>query len=240
MKNARQEKPENTIPASPASRRSAGHEAFAAYLGRRVLMEDTPELQGLGVGLLRLLGRGAPVTREQLGVTFGLPTGHIDKLLSEFAPTNFRFNEHGKIIAFGGLSLIPTHHHFHIDGAKLYTWCVFDALFLPEILGKPATLTTRCPESGVELIVEIAPGELRSVPSSGCVMSIVAPDSDACCVNLRSAFCDHVNLFKDEGTFIAWARGRPAAAAACITLGEAQIFARQRNAVRYPDIDLCA
>jgi alkylmercury lyase len=238
MKNARQEEIENTLSSSPASHPRAGREAFAAYLNRRVLTENTLEHQRLSVELLRLLGRGAPVTREQLGTACGLAKGKIDKLLSEFPPTNFVVDERGQLIAFAGLSLVPTHHHFDTNDTKLYTWCVFDAFFLPEILGKPATLTTRCPESETELVVELAPGELRSVPSSGCVMSIVTPDSAACCVNLRSAFCDHVNLFKDERTFVAWARGRPATA--CVTLAEAQIFARQRNVVRYPDIDLSA
>ncbi|PCO29942.1 organomercurial lyase, partial [Escherichia coli] len=60
------------------------------------------------------------------------------------------------------------------------------------------------------------------------------PDVDLC-VNLRSAFCDHVNLFKDERTFTAWSQARQEAH---VTLPEAQIFARQRNPVRYPDVDL--
>ena len=46
----------------------------------------------------------------------------------------------------------------------------------------------------------------------------------------------HVNLFKDEQTFTAWSQARQDAA--CITLPEAQIFAVQRNAVRYPTVDL--
>jgi len=228
----------NDLPSDtkPASHPGGGREAFAAYMRRRVLEENTPELQRLSVELFRVLGRGAPATREQLGIACGLPTERIDQLLLEFPPTNFRFDEHGQVIAFGGLSLVPTHHRFQTEDAGLYTWCVFDALFLPEILGKPAALVTHCPGSGAELTVDLAPRQLRSVPPSGCVMSIVAPDSDACCVNLRSAFCDHVNLFKDEQTFTAWSQSRQDAA--CVTLLEAQIFAVQRNAVRYPNVDL--
>lgn len=237
MKSASQGAPDNTKPASRALDPNAGRQAFDVYLRRRVLTENTPELQRLSVELFRLLGRGVPVTREQLGIGCDLPTERIDQLLLEFPPTNFGFDEHGQVIAFGGLSLVPTHHRFHTEDAGLYTWCVFDALFLPEILGKPATLVTHCPGSGTQLTVELAPGQLRSTPPSGCVMSIVAPDSDACCVNLRSAFCDHVNLFKDERTFTAWSQARQEAH---VTLPEAQIFARQRNPVRYPDVDLSA
>ena len=45
-----------------------------------------------------------------------------------------------------------------------------------------------------------------------------------------------VNLFKEEQTFTAWSQSQQDAA--CVTLPEAQIFAVQRNAVRYPTVDL--
>ena len=234
---------EATMSASRALRRSDGREAFADYLRRRVLTENSPELQKLSVTLYRLLGLGAPVSPERLGIGCGLPKRRIEQLLLEFPATNLRFDEYGQVIAFGGLSLVPTHHRFDTEEAGLrtpglYTWCVFDALFLPEILGKPATLVTYCLGSGIELTVQLAPGGVRSASPSGCVMSIVSPDSEACCDNLRKAFCNHVNLFKDEQTFMAWSQGRQDVGS--VTLQEAQLFARQRNALRYPDVELNA
>src|SRR5260370_23097371 len=145
-------------------------------------------------------------------------------------------NEHGAIVAFGGLSIVPTHHRFVTKDAELFTWCVFDALFLPEILGKSATLTTHCPGSGAKLTVDLEPGSVRAVQPAGCVMSIVAPDAEACCSDLRKAFCDHVSLFGDERAFGAWSRGRPDMG--YLTIQEAQLFARQRNALQYRDVRL--
>ena len=231
---------EVTMSASRPARTSDGRDAFADYLRRRVLTENTPELQKLSVMLYRLLALGAPVARERLGIGCALPEPRIEQLLPEFPATNLEFDEHGQIIAFGGLSLVPTHHRFNLDEpglctSGLHTWCVFDALFLPEILGKPATLLTYCPGSGAKLAVELAPGRVRSASPSGCVMSIVTPDSSACCDNLRRAFCDHVSLFKDEQTFKAWSQGRLDVGS--VTLQEAQLFARQRNALRYPDVE---
>jgi len=234
---------EATMSASLALRRSDGHEAFADYLRRRVLTENTPELQNLSVTLYRLLGLGAPVSPERLGIGCGLPERRIEQLLLEFPATNLRFDEYGQVVAFSGLSLVPTHHRFDREEAGLrtsglYTWCVFDALFLSEILGKRATLVTHCPGSGIEITVELAPGKVRSASAPDCVMSIVGPDSDACCDDLRKAFCDHVNLFKDEQTFIASSQARQDAES--VTLHEAQLFARRRNALRYPDVELNA
>ena len=152
-------------------------------------------------------------------------------------PSAVVFDDRCAVIAFSGLSLAPTHHLFIMDEAKLYTWCAFDALFLPEILRKPAALITQCPGSGAELTVQLAPSQVRAAPP-GCVVSIVMPGTKSCRNNLRKAFCDHVNLFKNEQTFMIWSKGRQDVR--CVTLGEAEVFARQRNALRYPDLDLSA
>lgn len=212
------------------------HAAFADYLTRRLLGVNAPELQRLSVALYRLLGRGAPVEYEKLGAACGVSAERAGQLLSEFPPTTVALDGHETILAFGGISLVPTDHRFVCEDVELYTWCVFDGLFLPEILRKTATLVTHCPGSGAELTVELAPGKVRAARPSDCVMSIVSPDIKACCDNLRKAFCDHVNLFKDERTFLAWSQNRQDVG--CVTLEDAQLFARRRNAMRYPDLEM--
>lgn len=210
--------------------------AFTDYVTRQLLAVNTPEMQRLTVALYRLLGRGAPVEYEELGAACGVLAEQTKQLLSEFPPTTVALDEHGAIFGFGGISLVPTHHRFACKDVELCTWCVFDGLFLPEILGETATLVTHCPSSGVELTVDLAPDRVRAASPSGCVMSIVSPDVKACCDDLREAFCDHVNLFKDERTFLVWSRNRQDVG--CVTLEEAQLFARRRNAMRYPDVEL--
>jgi alkylmercury lyase len=211
--------------------------AFADYLKRRVLTTNTPETQRLSIALYRLLARGVPAGQKQLAAACNLSQDHVESFLRKFFPSAVVFDDRCAVIAFSGLSLAPTHHLFIMDEAKLYTWCAFDALFLPEILRKPAALITQCPGSGAELTVQLAPGQVRAAPP-GCVVSIVMPGTKSCRDNLRKAFCDHVNLFKDEQTFMIWSKGRQDVR--CVTLGEAEVFARQRNALRYPDLDLSA
>jgi alkylmercury lyase len=211
-------------------------DAFADFVKRRVPTTNPADLQRLSVTLYRLLGRGAPVTPARLGAACALPRERVERLLRDVPPLTL--DDRGSVIAFGGLSLAPTRHQFSVDQSKLYTWCVLDALFLPEILRKPAVLVTSCPGSGLELSVELAPREVRAARPPGCVVSIVTPDTKACRDDLRTAFCDHVNLFKDEQTFETWKSGRRDVG--CLPLHEAQLFARQRNALRYPDVDLDA
>ena len=209
---------------------------FVQYLKQGYLRANTPEIQRMSVMLTRLLGRGRPVTPQELAAACGVSRDRIGQLLGEFPPSALEWNAEGAITAFGGLSLAPTRHRLVAGGRELYTWCVLDALFLPEILGADAILRTHCPVSATELTVDLSPGTVHAARPSGTVMSIVGPDREACCANLRTAFCDKVNLFRDAQTFATWSRGRDGVG--CVTLAEAQDFARQRNALRYPDIDL--
>ena len=212
--------------------------AFIDYLERGLLAVNTPELQRLSVKLYRLLARGAPLARAELALACALSEERLEQQFSQLLPTSLETDDRGAIVAFGGLSLRPTGHQFVTAGTRLYTWCVFDALFLPQILNNFATLVTRCAISQKELIVELAPRELQVADPSDCVMSIVAPDHDACCSNLRKAFCDRVNLFVDRAAFAQWSFGRMETDS--IPLAEAQFLARHRNELRYPAVALAA
>jgi alkylmercury lyase len=217
-----------------SSRTTGIQAAFVDYLERGLLAVNTPELQRLSVELYRLLARGAPPARAELALACGLSEQRLEQQFSQLLPTSLETDDRGAIVAFGGLSLGPTRHQFVTAATKLYTWCVFDALFLPQLLNKPATLVTRCPVSQNELIVELAPRALPVAEPSDCVMSIVAPNREACCSNLRSAFCDRVNLFVDRAAFAQWSFGRDDTD--WVPLAEAQLLARRRNELRYPAV----
>ena len=144
------------------------------------------------------------------------------------------YDDNGAVIAFGGLSLGPANHAFKVDGRELHTWCVFDALFLPEILRKPATSITCCPATGAAIEIELAPDAVVSCLPSQPIMSIVVPDRAACAENLRGAFCNHVNFFVDEAAFHKWAVGKPGASH--VSIEHAHDLAHQRNLYRYGDL----
>lgn len=99
-----------------------------------------PELseleQRLGIELYRQLARGEPVRREQLAETLTLPTRDVVGLLEQPGLKGLVFYDgENRVMGFGGLAIVPMAHRFAVDGKTLYTWCAWDALFMPELLG---------------------------------------------------------------------------------------------------------
>ena len=207
---------------------------FRNYLREGNFLSNASHLIPLTLALYRLLGEGVPVHRTSLAKCLSLAPAQVDYLLNDIPRSTIEFDATGTITAFGGLSLTPANHSFKVENRELYTWCVFDALFLPQILGKPATASTRCPATGQTIEIEMTPEAIVSSRPSEPVMSVIAPDRDACCENLRGSFCNHVNMFVDERAFRDWAAGRPDVAH--VPLEEAHELALQRNHFRYGDL----
>lgn len=215
-----------------------GRQSLGAFLAEGYLAENTAELQRLSLAAYRLLARGAPVSKAELADALAISEAQVSTLLDTLPQSVLDHDADGRITAFIGLSLAPSAHSFTVGARRLHTWCVLDALFLPELLGQGATVATTCPASGETITLELAPERIISANPPGTVMSVVAPDIQSCRENLRGAFCSHVNLFAGAEIFTDWAKTRPGAA--YLPLAEAFDLARQRNRERYPDIDLTA
>jgi len=183
---------------------SSMEDSFHAYLREGHFLVDNPELAPLSLVLYRCLGEGSPVERATVAKELSLSSREVDRLITLLPASTIDLDGEDAVIGFGGLSLGKANHVFCVGQLKLHTWCVFDALFLPQILGKPATSITHCPKTGKEIVVAIDPTKGVGCELVRPVMSIVAPGKTACCENLRGAFCDHVNFFVDEIAFRGW------------------------------------
>lgn len=211
-------------------------EHLGALLDGDYLYENTPAMQRLSLALYRRLAEGVAVSPEALASALAVSAGEVAALLSAFPATAIEFDKAGAVVAFLGLGLEPTRHELHVAGRELHTWCAFDALFLPEILGREALVRSPCPASGLTVTVRLGPGAAISVTPVAAVMSIVAPDLDLCRENLKASFCRHVNFFADVASFKSW-RGW-ASNLDCLPIAEAGALAAERNRARFPDITL--
>ncbi len=209
---------------------------LSSFLSDGYLIENPPELQHLSVAAYRLLAEGSAVNFARLANAANLSVAHAEELLRFVPASAYEREPDGSLSAFIGLSTKPTLHRFSVEDRSLYTWCVFDAVFLPAILQEPATLTTSCPTTGDQIDLTITPTEIAHANLPDAVMSILAPDMKACCADLRGAFCDQVNLFANRTALLNWDKYTDAII--CAPLDLAFTLATHRNDARFPDVNL--
>jgi alkylmercury lyase len=195
-------------------------------------------LQNLSIAVYRLLARGKAVQVADLARATNLTAPQIEQLITLIPASAYDRAPDQSFVSFIGLSINPTGHQFKIGAQTLYTWCVFDALFLPAILGQPAILATECPATGQRIKITINPDGVESASPPQPVMSIIVPDTDACCSDLRGAFCSQINFFADRAAFSS--RNKRSDTDDCICLDDAFALAIRRNEARFPDISLAA
>lgn len=99
-------------------------------------------------------------------------------------------------------------HKIFLDRRKLWAWCAWDALFLPRRLGATLDVRSRCPVTGREITLRVAPEGVKSVEPAKVVVSFLEPsrpfDGD-----IIKSFCCFVHFFIDAESGERWTSERP-------------------------------
>ncbi len=183
-----------------------------------MLREETGELDlapgeaRLFMRVLRQLGQGQSVSVQDVA-TFAsgerMTLEEADEILLWLAEKN----EEGEIIGLGGLSLNDGWtHRLHINGRRHKTWCAFDTLYLPPLLGQAAEIESPDPVSREWIKLAVGPEGLEGDPPDGAVISIVIPSIKE--KGIRSAervwtaFCQFSHYFESIENAEQWFEGR--------------------------------
>ncbi|GIX48419.1 MAG: alkylmercury lyase [Candidatus Tectimicrobiota bacterium] len=148
-----------------------------------------PAEQRFALQLYRRLATGEPVPRAALAAEEALWQRFAGRLRDDAA---------GRVVAFGGLSLLPTAHRMEVAGRLLYAWCAWDTLFLPALLQQPARVTSSCAVTATPVCLEVTPQRLARCQPASAVVSFVVPAAWE--GDVVAAFCCHVRFFRDLAT----------------------------------------
>lgn len=163
----------------------------------------------LFVAALRALVQGKPVTPDELSRTLRVPVAAILARLD--ATPNIERDEASRVVG-AALTLLPTSHQVRLRGRTLYTWCAFDLLLLPHIIGEPIEAETIDPTTGTVIRLVVDGVGVTSVTPVTAVATVVMPDAAAVCCGVRDAFCDYAHFFTDGEAADQWLGGRGMAA----------------------------
>ena len=190
------------------------------------------EEQRAAVALYRELARGLPVSIEQLAKALDLPSEAAGELLDRDSLRGLVYADNqARVVGFGGLAAVPMHHRFEVGGRTLWTWCAWDGLFIPEILGEVARLESPDPETGEPVRLTVGPKGITSVEPETAVISFLFPEASAFKASAASAmasFCHFVFFFTSRESGERWAARHDGTF--LYSLEEAAELARRLNA----------
>jgi len=155
----------------------------------------------LFVELKRLLANGRPVAREELARVLGFSRDELEEALRSLP--SVEYDGEGNVVG-SGLTLNPTPHRFEVNGHEFFTWCALDTLFFPGILEKAARVTSVCHATGEKIQLTVAPEGVADLEPAETVVSIVIPDSEQVCCDIRGAFCNDVHFFRSRDAAVDW------------------------------------
>jgi alkylmercury lyase len=188
--------------------------------------------QRVAIALYRELAKGRAVDAVQLGRTLGFSLAETRALLQRDSIKTLSYADgEGRLLGFGGLAVVPMLHRFEVDSRKLSTWCAWDSLFIPEILGRSAHVTSADPESGGTVRLTVTPERIERVEPHDAVISFIWPDArvfESSAANVMKRFCHFIFFFESRSSGDGWASKHPGTL--LFSLGDAFLLAKRLNA----------
>lgn len=198
----------------------------------RAFAASAPKMNGaeqIALCLYRLLAAGSPVSIDRLAKAAGTGIDETARTLSAWP--GVYYDDGGSIIGFWGLAIEPMPHRLNVDGRTLYTWCAWDGLFIPEILGVAANFVTQCPVSQAEIAIDLDSRGGYETQTPDVVMSFLRPEKGMFDGDIIGQFCHYVYLFEDRQTAQPWLESNPAAI--LLDLPQAVELSRLKNELQF-------
>ncbi len=190
------------------------------------------EEQVLARTIYQQLAQGKPLSLEKLAGILEQAVEAIKQKLAQWGSVFYK--DTGEIIGFLGIAVDETHHRLQMNGVTSYAWCAWDTLFIPELVGATALVTSSCATTPNETItLTVAPQGISSAQPD-IWLSFLLPDEKSVRENVTTRFCCYVRFFssraagetwttQNEGTFL-------------LTLDDAFKVGKKVNAARYADV----
>jgi alkylmercury lyase len=211
---------------------SARLEEWAQAVAHAAPSLDDEEKQ-ITIATYRLLAQGGPVSEAQIASKADVPIESVQVSLGAW-PLVLR-DEQGRVIGFWGLHVhhVEPTHAMTVDGTTMYGWCAEDTLFIPEILGRSAQVTSTDPKDGTPIHLTVTSEGIADLDPPEAVVSLLLPEGGFT-DDAIARFCHRIYFFSSPGSATEWIAGRPGMF--FIPVGEAFELGRLINRFRLGDI----
>lgn len=202
----------------------------------KALAVSLPCTDRVSVSVLGVLATGYPVSRRDLAARLagarprggGVETEALINAAMERIP-NVELDADGRIVGCG-LTLAPTDHQILFSGPPLYTWCAFDTVLFPALLGRSAEVRSRCHATGVPIRCSIGVDGLEALVPAAAVITLIAPGRAAPCCDAGGSFCRHAHFFASPAAAGRWRAEHETGHV--LPVAQAHVVARRISALR--------
>jgi MerR family mercuric resistance operon transcriptional regulator len=161
----------------------------------------------LRLEVLRLVAQRRPVSSnrvEQIALSLGMESSGAVALVHRGSERDSK----GRVVGILGLSQKRHPHRFEFDGVTFWTWCAWDALFLPSLLRTAAEVESVCPMTKDKIRLKVSPKKVLHLAPRDAVLTIVVPQLAAegppAVEEMWTSFCQHVYFFRSEQAATQW------------------------------------
>jgi len=166
-------------------------------------MKLSREQQQISTQIYKSLAEANPVSIENLSNSLGMDQEFV-KSITDGWPGIF-YNDDSRIIGYWGLTTEEMGHRFKIDGNTTYTWCAWDALFIPQIIGKTAEVESGDPVTKNTIKLTVTPNNgISNITPSEAVLSFMIPDTAEVMADVIQSFCHYVHFFESRQSAEEW------------------------------------
>lgn len=168
----------------------------------------SPDSVAVHHAIYRSIAAGKPVSPQHIADATGFPVEDISPAFDDLRKGGADFDALGNLVGFM-LSMVPTQHGFILNGRELYTWCAFDALFLPGFLGRTAQVKSVCPATGHTIQLTVSPQGIQNPRPAEAVLSLTVPGISAACApgqkgGAAGASCSSIDFFANRQVATEW------------------------------------
>ncbi len=156
----------------------------------------------------RALAEGEPVSAARLADMANVPVELAEMLFEQGKALGGEWDEEGRLLG-NVLTLIPTPHHFRVNGNDLYAWCSMDAIHLPGLLGQLAEVESVDPITGQAIHLTIPPDGVPTYRPAETMLSIVLSSGDR--AGPQSPLCRQMHFFASPENAAIWVEDHPSA-----------------------------
>jgi len=179
--------------------------------------------------IYRSLSLAKPVTIEFIAKAIDQKKKLIDKIIHSWP--GVLYDDTNSLIGFWGITIKEMPHQMLVNQHIVYTWCAWDALFIPELINVTARINSECPVTKQKIELQVSPTQVKIIKKKDVVVSMLKPDLDDFNIDVISSFCHFVFFFVDRKAGELWCAEHPNTF--LLSLDDAFAVGKQMNAARY-------